>query len=140
TAVGYANCSLVDAPARDRADTPGFEEQCAERREAMFDLIEETQPDTLFLSASETVIDYLDMPVDAAAAEWRSGMEQTLQRLGTVENVYILTNPPRTLDPLECANRLVGPSSCESQMTEQAREKAQAEAEAASEFSNAFVI
>jgi len=140
TAVGYANCSLIAADARDRADTPGFAKQCAERQEAMFDMVDDTQPDVLFLSASETVIEYLDLPVDEAVAAWQAGIERTLDRLSAVDEVYVLTNPPRTDDPLECANRLVGPASCASSATEHFAAKKAAEIAAVVDYPNATVI
>lgn len=140
TAVGYANCSLVDVDARDRAGTPGFTEQCSQRREAMFDKINEVGPEVLFMSASESAVEYLDLPAAEAASAWQAGLERTFSRLTSVRQVYVLTNPPRTDDPLECANRLVGPSSCASPVSDYFAAKKSAEREAVSRFDNVDLI
>lgn len=140
SAVGYTNCTLIDVETRNGPDTPGFAESCEERREDMFEMIAEENPDVVFLSAAESVIEYLDMPIDEAGAEWQAGLERTLERLEQVPKVYVLTNPPVSPAPLECANRLVGPTSCQVAASEEFGVKVAAESAATERFKNASLI
>lgn len=140
SAVGYTNCSLFDVSARNNANTPNFANECEKRRETMFKMIASEKPDAVFLSASETVIPYMDMPLPEAQREWQAGVERTLERLKSVPSVYILTNPPLTEDPLECANKVVGPDSCKTPVSDDFRAKSTAEAAAVERFPNAQLI
>lgn len=140
SAIGFSSCSMFDVPVRNRTDSPGFSKACASKRELMFELVEEERPDVVILSASETVMKYTDLPLDEAETAWREGVSRTLERLNRVDEVYIITNPPLSEQPLDCAVRLTGPENCVSPVTADYKAKARAEAAAVSMHPNARLV
>lgn len=138
--VGYSNCSLFDVRGTSRASGPGFADACAASREKMFDLIEDTSPEVVFLSAAEAALDHTGLSPEAAAAEWQAGVARTLERLRDVPAVVILSNPPVAKDPGECATRVTAPGACISTVSSDYLAKAHAEREAAEAFPNTQFI
>ncbi|MEL5992367.1 acyltransferase family protein [Microbacterium phosphatis] len=140
TGFGFGSCSLIDAPVTDAAGSQRFREQCAERRETMFNEIQARDPDVVFVSSSETAIGYLGLAPDQAAAEWQAAVGRTLDRLSSVPRVVVLTNPPLGKNPASCALRFSDPGACESKVTSAFERKANAERAAVAEAPNAVFI
>lgn len=139
-AIGYANCSLYDVAVTNGVDSPGFREACTERRSEMLRLIEDRSPARVILSASETALTYTGLPLDEAGLEWRAGVARTLDLLRNVPEVVLLSNPPLTTSPIECATRITSPANCISEVSERYRVKAAAEASAAAQYPNAVFV
>lgn len=141
-AMGFGNCSLVEIDLRNGSNSLGFADACATKREQMFDLVDREQPEIVFVSASETVMEYTDLPLTDATAAWQAGVERTIERLtdSGVDDVFVITNPPLTANPLECATRVTSPTNCLSSLSAASAEKATAEEAAVSRFDSAHLI
>jgi peptidoglycan/LPS O-acetylase OafA/YrhL len=140
TGVGFANCSLFDIDVTNRTGEDSFRAACAERRIEMQNLIADRSPEVVVLSASETALGYTGLSELAAAAEWQAGVTRTLTLLADVPLVVILTNPPMTADPTECAARITSPASCLSKVSSGYVAKATAEKVAAAGLKNVVFI
>lgn len=142
TALGFANCSLIDARVTNTygSPTPGFPEACAERRAEMLALIDQRAPETLFLSSAESAPTSTGLPLAEAEAEWEAGVARTLAKLADVPLVVLLSNPPATVDPRACATHLTGPSKCVAEVSAAYKAKARAESAAAAQFPNVVFV
>lgn len=140
SAVGFANCSLIDTDVTNGARAAGFREACAERRDEMLELIAEREPDVVVLSASESVIELTELPAKEAAEAWRAGVASTLASLSAVPRVVLLSSVPWTLHPVECATRFGTPADCVGSITEEWRAKTAAERDGSAPFANTTFV
>ncbi|WP_456286954.1 acyltransferase [Microbacterium sp. JZ70] len=143
SAVGYANCPLIDVRATNSTDDPGFAEACATSRERMMSVIRERQPDIVFLSASEISLEFTELPLSEARVAWREGVQRTLTDLGSLPSapqIVVLGDPPRAGNMTECPSRIGSPGDCESALSPTYVAKAEADREAVAASAGATYI
>jgi peptidoglycan/LPS O-acetylase OafA/YrhL len=134
--LGFAACPLFDVAASDNAQTPGFEEACAEARQQMLSYIREIEPSVLVLSAWEAGLENTGLALEDAAQAWGAGVARTLSELREVSKVVVLAPPPASVDPRECITRVTGPSQCVSTISQQWLAKSSEELAASRKFDN----
>lgn len=140
SAVGFANCSLIDTDVTNRVRAPGFPEACAERRDEMLRIIADRQPEVVVVSAAESALAFTGLPLKAAGVAWEAGVESTLAALSDVPRVVVLTSAPLIETPQACAVRLGSPEACVMQITEDWQVKTNAERAAAARHDNAVFV
>lgn len=134
-AAGVGSCTIMSL--RQEADfkATGFPEKCATTREALFALVEETQPDTVVIASAAGGYQYqLDeaghIITDPAAQKenWQAGTEETLNRLQTLApRVVLLGSPGITLDPRHCITRTGNVQDCTAELQDFQTSKEEAE-------------
>jgi len=140
SAVGFANCSLIDTDVTNRLRTPGFPERCAQRRDEMLHIIDSRHPDVVVISAAESGILFTGLPLSEAGQAWEKGVDSTLNALRDVPRVIVLTSAPLIGSPQECAKRFGSPSDCILQISDAWQVKSQAERDATARHQNAVFV
>ncbi|WP_257516205.1 acyltransferase family protein [Microbacterium sp. zg.Y909] len=140
TAVGFANCPLIDVSVADRRNTPGHRDACDARRDEMLDLVAAGHPEVVFTSSSEGALGNTGLPLAEAAEAWEAGARRTFERLRSVPSVLVLSNPPLTADPAGCATRMTSPEECTSAVSDVYAAKLAAEVRAAADYPNVTVV
>ncbi|TAP45173.1 acyltransferase family protein [Arthrobacter sp. S39] len=116
TTLGYANCSPYDVDTMPSVPNPSFIAQCRESKKHMQKLVDEVQPDVVFLSGG--IGDYqrqADGSVGEAAKEnWAAAVERTTAALSvTGARVIVMSSPPPGQDTLACVDRITAFAKCE---------------------------
>jgi len=137
--VGYASCPLY-AGTTALGPVGDFSEECAQRQRQLMKLIEAEAPDVLVLSASEGYLSSVPTEAKQQKEEWFRSTKAVLAQLSHVPHVILLSNPPRTEFPSDCATRWNGPSACLASVSLQYQHKAEAEQSASREFENVTFV
>lgn len=129
-AITFQSCPAADVTVDEASRHRAFRGECDAARTAAVDRALATSPDLVVLSSAMGSFERQVGTVDPAGS-WRAGTADMLRALAAVPRTLVLESPPEGPAPIDCALRVLSPTTCETTPSEAWNAKSAAEAAAA---------